>query len=59
MLFVVDSTDHARFHEAKIELHRALSHPQLDSATLLVLANKQDIDGGKSREWRHGRDMSH
>ena len=47
VVFVIDGTDHARFHEAKAELRRALRHPRLDGATLLVIVNKQDLFGGQ------------
>ena len=52
VVFVVDSTDHSRFNEAKVELHRALCHPRLHGIPLLVFANKQDIDGGESWQTR-------
>jgi small GTP-binding protein len=45
IIFVVDSSDADRFDEAKEELHRMLAEDDLKDASLLVLANKQDIQG--------------
>lgn len=45
LIFVVDSTDAARIGEARNELHRILSEKELDKAAILVLANKQDLEG--------------
>ncbi|KAG5511631.1 hypothetical protein JKF63_07227 [Porcisia hertigi] len=45
VLFVVDASDTARFPKAKEVLHQLLhSEPALQHSTLLVLANKQDIE---------------
>jgi small GTP-binding protein len=41
LLFVVDSTDRLRMHEAKKELFDLLSEERLREAVLVVLANKQ------------------
>lgn len=43
VIFVVDSTDRARIGEAKDELHRMLNEQELQPASLLVIANKQDL----------------
>jgi small GTP-binding protein len=45
IVFVVDSTDSARFEEAKYQLYKLLDSNELVGAPLLVLANKQDIVG--------------
>lgn len=41
-MFVIDSTDRARFEEAKVELITALKDEQLAKAAVLILANKHD-----------------
>jgi hypothetical protein len=46
LVFVVDSSDHARIEEAKTELHRILNDLEMSDCLLLVFANKQDIPGG-------------
>ena len=46
LVFVVDSSDHARIEEAKTELHRILNDLEMSDCLLLVFANKQDLDGG-------------
>ncbi|XP_020241167.1 ADP-ribosylation factor 2-like [Asparagus officinalis] len=43
LIFVVDSNDRERISEARDELHRMLSEAELQGATLLVFANKQDL----------------
>lgn len=43
VLFVVDSKDTERIDEAKEELMRMMTEPDLRDAALLVLANKQDL----------------
>ena len=43
VIFVVDSNDENRINEAKEELHKVVESPELINATILVLANKQDI----------------
>ena len=45
MLFVVDSSDADRIHEAKMVMDRALGNRDLHGAPLLVLANKHDAPG--------------
>ncbi|KAL0960661.1 hypothetical protein HGRIS_005691 [Hohenbuehelia grisea] len=45
ILFVVDSSDPEKFESARFELHQLLGHPTLSSVPLLVLGNKNDIDG--------------
>ncbi|XP_063964729.1 ADP-ribosylation factor 2-like [Lytechinus pictus] len=43
LIFVVDSNDRERIHEAKEELNRMLNEDELRDAHLLVFANKQDL----------------
>jgi len=48
IIFVVDSTDTARITEARAELFSVLSADELQTAAVLVLANKQDLPGALS-----------
>jgi len=43
LIFVVDSNDRDRIHEAREELQKMLSEDELREAVLLVFANKQDL----------------
>ncbi|XP_038887138.1 ADP-ribosylation factor 1 [Benincasa hispida] len=43
LVFVVDSSDRGRICEARNELHRILSEPELRNSAVLVFANKQDL----------------
>lgn len=43
LIFVVDSSDHERLELASRELHRILSHEEMENAVVLVLANKRDV----------------
>lgn len=43
LIWVIDSADLARLHDCKAELHNLLKEERLFGATLLILANKQDI----------------
>jgi ADP-ribosylation factor protein 1 len=43
LIFVVDSNDRERADDAREELHRMLSEPELADAVVLVYANKQDL----------------
>ncbi|CAK9118538.1 unnamed protein product [Durusdinium trenchii] len=43
LIYVVDSADRERINDAKEELEKMLKEVQLQDATLLVLANKQDL----------------
>ncbi|KAF9468568.1 Arl8a protein [Collybia nuda] len=45
IVFVVDSIDPEKFNTARFELHQLLGHPTLTGVPLLVLGNKNDIDG--------------
>ncbi|XP_008796507.2 ADP-ribosylation factor 1-like [Phoenix dactylifera] len=48
LIFVVDSNDKERILEARDELHRMLGEDELQGATLLVFANKQDLPNAMS-----------
>ncbi|KAL6080536.1 Arf GTPase arf1 [Balamuthia mandrillaris] len=48
VIFVVDSNDRERVDEAAEELQKMLREEELRDATLLVLANKQDMQGAMS-----------
>jgi ADP-ribosylation factor protein 1 len=48
VIFVVDSADKTRIAEAAQELHKVLESDELRNATLLVLANKQDMPNAMS-----------
>ncbi|XP_071781865.2 ADP-ribosylation factor 1-like isoform X2 [Centroberyx gerrardi] len=43
LIFVVDSNDQERIHQAKEELMQMLAEDELRDAALLVFANKQDL----------------
>ncbi|XP_075941831.1 putative ADP-ribosylation factor-like protein 5C [Anarhichas minor] len=45
VIVVVDSTDRERLTLTKAELHRMLAHEDLEKAAVLILANKQDVNG--------------
>ncbi|KAJ3568120.1 hypothetical protein NP233_g5919 [Leucocoprinus birnbaumii] len=45
IVFVVDSVDADKFNTARFELHQLLSQPTLTGVPLLVLGNKNDVDG--------------
>jgi len=67
IIYVIDSSDTERLHTAKQELLSMLEEEELKDASLLVLANKQDLPGAftptqvsealglsslKSRQWQ-------
>jgi len=43
LIFVVDSSDRDRIQDAKDELHYLLGEQEMETAAVLVLANKQDL----------------
>ena len=46
VIYVVDCNDHERLeNEAKEELHHLLQAEELQDATFLIFANKQDMPG--------------
>ncbi len=48
LLWVVDAADVERLRICKTELHQLLKEEKLAGATLLILANKQDLPGALS-----------
>mmetsp|Transcript_10019 Transcript_10019/g.18043 ORF Transcript_10019/g.18043 Transcript_10019/m.18043 type:complete len:204 (-) Transcript_10019:1419-2030(-) len=48
LIWVVDSADSDRLHLCKSELEVLLNEERLSAASLLILANKQDLDGALS-----------
>ncbi|KAJ1724110.1 ADP-ribosylation factor-like protein 2 [Coemansia erecta] len=55
IIWVVDSADRMRLDDCRKELMALLKEDRLAGASLLVLANKQDIDGALSCEEIRGR----
>lgn len=49
MIFVVDCADRDRIDEARTELHRIINDREMRDAIILIFANKQDLQDGKSR----------
>lgn len=50
IIWVVDSADRGRLKDCKHELDTLLKEEKLAGATLLIFANKQDIEGALSKE---------
>jgi len=50
LIWVVDSADRVRLELCKRELHALLKEERLAGASLLIFANKQDVDGSMSAE---------
>jgi len=50
LVWVVDSADKRRMTDCSKELHGLLTEERLAGATLLVMANKQDLAGALTRE---------
>lgn len=48
LVFVVDAAEMERMEEAKVELHRISRSAENQGIPVLVLANKQDLDGAMS-----------
>lgn len=48
LVFVVDAAEAERLEEAKVELHRIARSAENQGVPVLVLANKQDLDGAMS-----------
>ncbi|XP_078125860.1 ADP-ribosylation factor-like protein 4D [Sander vitreus] len=48
LVFVVDAAEAERMEEAKVELHRISRSAENQGVPVLVLANKQDLDGAMS-----------
>ncbi|KAJ0980386.1 hypothetical protein J5N97_008641 [Dioscorea zingiberensis] len=50
LVWVVDSSDVRRLSDCRLELHNLLKEERLSGASLLVFANKQDIQGALKPE---------
>ena len=50
IVFVVDSSDFGNLDIAKTQLHQLLSWPSLEGIPLLVLGNKNDLEGSLNEE---------
>lgn len=50
LVWVVDSADSRRMQDCADELHKILTEERLAGATLLILANKQDVAGALAAE---------
>jgi small GTP-binding protein len=50
VIFVVDSSDRAQFPTVKQEFHQIAQAPQLRTCPILILANKQDMEGAVSAD---------
>lgn len=50
IIWVVDSADRSRFDDCRKELHSLLLEERLSGATLLILANKQDLSNAASSD---------
>jgi ADP-ribosylation factor protein 1 len=48
IIFVVDSNDRDRISQVALELQRVLKEDELKDATLLIMANKQDMPNAMS-----------
>lgn len=48
LVFVVDAAESERMEEAKVELHRITRSAENQGVPVLVLANKQDLEGAMS-----------
>ncbi|GIL65745.1 hypothetical protein Vafri_19451 [Volvox africanus] len=50
IVYVVDAANRSRFEESKVALDRMLEHRELTGAPLLIMANKQDLDGAATSQ---------
>ncbi|XP_076450068.1 ADP-ribosylation factor 6-like [Babylonia areolata] len=50
LVFVVDSADHGRISEAERELSRIISDPEMKDVSVLIFANKEDLQGAMGPE---------
>ncbi|CAK9822337.1 ADP-ribosylation factor-like protein 2 [Anthophora retusa] len=48
LVWVIDSADKRRLEDCKAELYKLLQEERLEGASLLILANKQDLPGALS-----------
>jgi small GTP-binding protein len=47
VVYVIDSSDDEYLEESKSQFHKLIAHPTLKNATILIFANKQDLQGAK------------
>ena len=47
VVYVIDSQDDEYFEESKAQFHKLLKNQTLKNATILIFANKQDLQGAK------------
>ena len=50
IVYVVDSVDLGAMDEARTQLHKLLEWPSLQSVPLLILGNKNDLEGALTEE---------
>ncbi|EGR27351.1 small gtp-binding protein, putative [Ichthyophthirius multifiliis] len=50
IVYLVDSSDHVRFSESRIEFNKILNTPELAKVPIVILANKIDITGAAGEE---------
>merc|ERR1712227_562672 len=50
LIWVVDCADRSRLGSCREEMHKLLQEERLQGSTLLVLANKQDLDGAATSD---------
>ena len=48
VIYVIDSQDENNYEESKAQFHKILKNSTLKNATILIYANKQDLQGAKS-----------
>ena len=47
VVYVIDSSEDEYLEESKSQFHKLIAHPTLKNATILIFANKQDLQGAK------------
>jgi ADP-ribosylation factor-like protein 3 len=50
LIYVVDSSDRKRMEESGVEFHHLLGEEKLKNSTILVFANKQDLENALTAE---------
>lgn len=50
IIFIVDSADHGNLEVASAQLHKLMAWPSLQNISLLVLGNKNDLEGALNEE---------
>ncbi|KAH8865708.1 ADP-ribosylation factor-related protein 1 [Schistosoma japonicum] len=50
VIYVIDSADSDRFNESRNAFDKMVRNPVLEGVPLLVLANKQDMQGGNKQQ---------